>query len=292
MKMKKGLRNNYRSNMPLFERISKDFRSWSKDRKHRKFHKGELPVIVTWPDFPSKRTTIHKIADHLHFRLTNKAMSSADILLFFHDQTKKEWQIDGWMKHPKRVNEHCKDISKDAVESVHQDLLGYGTFIDPLSFSGTGVMKSDDNAKHDGKYIECPISSTEEGYIYQKVLSNKTEDGQAVDIRVPVIGFKAVLAYHKFKSWDQRFTNEVTHSSLHDLREVFSASEIAHIGQFTEAMGAEFCELDVIRDQGDGKIYIIDVNTTPYGPPAGLNEKDRNKAVELLSAAFQRSFVD
>jgi hypothetical protein len=35
---------------------------------------------------------------------------------------------------------------------------------------------------------------------------------------------------------------------------------------------------------------VIDVNKTPYGPPAGLQE---NKiAVELLTRAFQRAFLE
>jgi hypothetical protein len=36
----------------------------------------------------------------------------------------------------------------------------------------------------------------------------------------------------------------------------------------------------------DGRIFIIDVNKTPYGPPAGLAETDI--AVSKLSEAFQR----
>ncbi|MCC7203584.1 MAG: hypothetical protein IT441_00760, partial [Phycisphaeraceae bacterium] len=58
--------------------------------------------------------------------------------------------------------------------------------------------------------------------------------------------------------------------------------------QFARAMKAEFCEFDVLR-HSDGRIFIIDVNKTPYGPPAGLPEA--REAVARLARAFQQAFL-
>ena len=51
-------------------------------------------------------------------------------------------------------------------------------------------------------------------------------------------------------------------------------------------MKVDFCEFDVLRHKGNQKIYIIDVNKTPYGPPDPLNQKDKVVALKLLSDAF------
>ena len=51
-------------------------------------------------------------------------------------------------------------------------------------------------------------------------------------------------------------------------------------------MKVDFCEFDVLRHKGNQKIYIIDVNKTPYGPPEPLNKRDQEKALKILSNAF------
>ena len=58
------------------------------------------------------------------------------------------------------------------------------------------------------------------------------------------------------------------------------------IEKYAEAMKVEFCEFDVLRHKGNQKIYIIDVNKTPYGPPEPLNKIDQAIALQKLSDAF------
>ena len=50
---------------------------------------GRLPRIITYPDYPSKKTTIYKIAKELGFRLSNKPLSTSEAVLFFEDKTTK-----------------------------------------------------------------------------------------------------------------------------------------------------------------------------------------------------------
>jgi glutathione synthase/RimK-type ligase-like ATP-grasp enzyme len=72
---------------------------------------------------------------------------------------------------------------------------------------------------------------------------------------------------------------------MHETDSIFSKEEQTLILNFAKAMKVGFCEFDVLR-HSDGRIFIIDVNKTPYGPPAGLTESDI--AVAKLSEAFQR----
>jgi hypothetical protein len=290
-KYRKGIFNNYRGNMPYTEIITKDL-AVSFDTFLHLISRGKTrPVIVATPDLPGKRTTLHKIAKLLGYRLTNKPLEKAALIIQFDDQTFSTTEIPSKLAGKKMVNENCRDISKQKVDKVHLEVFGYNTIIDPLIYQGIAVMKSDENARHDGQKIECPVKAKEDGVVYQILIDNEVDDRFVVDYRVPVMKSNIPLVYKKYKTHDVRFTNEVHHSTLHKSDEFLSEEERNQIARFCEGMGADFCELDILRHQGDGRIYIIDLNKTPFGPPAGLSEEDKKKAVEVLAEEFKRTVM-
>lgn len=280
--------------MPLAERIGKDIRFalldfflWVKSGFH-------LRTIVVYPDFPSKKTTIFKIARKLGYRLTNKPLNHADIVIYFDDITSAEANLPTELvKDRNVVNIHCTDISKVKVDQIHLSVFGYNTFINPVTYSGIAVQKSDINALHDGKMIQCPITDTvDDKSVYQVLIDNTFNDELVMDYRVPVYNGTIPILYCKYKSMAKRFTNDVTFSELvADVNSVFSREEEEGIIAFTQKMKVEFCELDILRNKTDGKIYIIDVNKTPYGPPAGLKKEEHEMAVDLLSKTFQEKIA-
>ena len=76
------------------------------------------------------------------------------------------------------------------------------------------------------------------------------------------------------------------------LRPEIIPSEIKNkIVLFCNEIQCDFCELDVLFDQDSQKWFVIDVNKTPYGPPASLTALDKEKAVTQLSNGFQRNFL-
>jgi hypothetical protein len=285
---KTGWRNDYHARTSFFEIIGKDVKYYVKDLRKRLRNGGHLPVIVTYPDFPSKRTTIFKIADALNFRLTNKLIKNADLIIYFQDITHGDPGVLHSIKDKKVLNIGCTDISKNKVDEVHLQVFGYNTFIDPTKHQGAAVRKSDINALHDGEIIQCPIAQADSGSVYQVLLDNVYDENYVVDYRVPVIGHQIPLVYKKFKEHRVRFTNEVHHATMHNTEDVFSADEQALILRFAQAMNVEFCEFDILR-HADGRLFIIDVNKTPYGPPAGLPAT--KEAVSLLTQAFQSAFL-
>jgi hypothetical protein len=286
---KKGWRNNYNSNLSFFEILGKDIKFYFKDLKKKWRNGGRLPVIVVSPDFPSKRTTIFKIADALQYRITNHLVAKPDVVLYFEDITHgSSSALNTHYPNQFIINKNCTDISKKNVDQIHLKIFGYNTTIDPTSYAGIAVEKSDENALHDGRKVNCPINEPRHSAIYQLLIDNDFDEQYVVDYRVPVIQFQIPLVYKKFKKKEVRFTNEVSFSEMHEPLSIFSHEELNKIGEFAKAMSAEFCELDVLR-HSDGRIFVIDVNKTPYGPPAGL--KENKKAVELLTAAFQRAFL-
>jgi hypothetical protein len=288
----KGFRNRYRSNMPWSEVLLKDLQNLLFD-VFSYFRNGfDLPILVAYPDYPSKKTTIYKICRKLGFRITNKKLKRANYILWFHDTTNASSEL--LVQHyPKKriINKECTDISKKHVDHIHLRVFGYSTFIDPRTHDGQAVIKSDINALHDGEIIRCPIKTISDSAVYQIVIDNSTTSGEFRDYRVPIIGGHIPLVYSKYKHLDVRFTNRVHRSDLHQPEEIFSATELALIQQMAIQMGAEFCEFDILRDNGSGLIYVIDVNKTPYGPPTGLKKTDARIAVDLLTKSFQKAFI-
>lgn len=283
----KGLRNHYRASMPLPEKLSKDLLGLLGDGMRWLKNGGRLPRIITYPDYPSKKTTIYKIAKELGFRLSNKPLSTSEAVLFFEDKTTKSSAEDAFLRRQKRVlNLKCTDISKVKVDEVHQTIFNYNTFVNPATHQGKAVLKSDENAMHDGKIIECPQENLPSNKVVQVVIDNTVDTDTVMDYRIALIGNQLPVAYKKFKSMEKRFTNDIHRSELIDLHSFFSDEEQRLILAFAEAMELDFAEFDVLRDNLSGKMYIIDVNTTPYGPPAELPKADRSRAVKALSKAF------
>lgn len=284
-----GLRNNYRKSMPFFEVIAKDISCLVREGIFFIQNGGKLPVWVAAPTYPSKKTTLSKIARMNKARLSNKFVSNPDVIIYFEDATYGSAN-ELRRKYPKTriINANCPDISKERVHVVHLEALGYSMNLNPKTYIGVAVEKSDENAVHDGQEVVCPVAFPKTDAVYQKVLDNTNDAGEYVDIRVPVIGGKIPLVYLKFKTQKNRFTNKAHRATLHKTEDIFSEEEIAQIEKYAAAMKVDFCEFDVLRHNGNKKIYIIDVNKTPYGPPEPLNQKDKAIALKKLSDAFMQ----
>lgn len=189
------------------------------------------------------------------------------------------------------INRAATDIRKSRVEEVFVSTAGYSTFIDPLCHVGPAVEKSEQNATHDGRVVMCPLSTIRSGCVYQRLIKNVDQDGRAVDLRVPVVGGCIPLVYIKRRPINQRFgnTNEVTELALPDA--VLSSPEIEMVVRFAARFGLDFGELDVLRDADDGRLYVVDVNNTPFGPPNGLPKADAARAVRAMADAFRNAFL-
>lgn len=283
-----GLRNNYRKGMPFFEVIIKDIACLIREGIYFIQNGGKLPVWVAAPTYPSKKTTLSKIARMNKVRLTNKLVSNPDVIIYFENVTYGSSEALQ-LKYPDSeiINTNCSDISKEHVHLVHLKALGYSMNIDPKTHVGLAVEKSDENAVHDGQEVMCPIETLKENAVYQIVLDNANDNSEYVDIRVPIIGGKIPLVYLKFKTQKNRFTNKAHRATLHKAEEIFSEEEILQIEKYAAAMKVDFCEFDVLRHKGNKKIYVIDVNKTPYGPPEPLNSGDKAIALQKISSAFK-----
>ena len=95
-----------------------------------------------------------------------------------------------------------------------------------------------------------------------------------------------------------RFTNEFGTGVIHRTSDVLSAIELDLVLQFCRAIGLDYGELDIVRDQEDGRIYIVDANNTPFGPLTRdiqvrwYFDRQSWRALKYLAGAFRAAFVN
>jgi hypothetical protein len=189
------------------------------------------------------------------------------------------------------LNERCTDISKSTVQDAFERVFAYRLAVDPTTRQGKAVEKSNANALHDGRIVQCPIAVTDPNCVYEILIDNTVLRDSVEDIRIPVVGKSLPFAYRK-RGWvEKRFQNHTYHADILDIQSVTSADERATILRFTQEMGLGWGELDTLRDRATGRLHIVDVNKTPFGPPAGLSWPKKIKAIRTLADAFARVFI-
>ena len=265
-----------------------EYRYW-----RRRLRGGHLPVVSFYPHLPGDRAVAYKIGHVLGATMTNRLKAHADVIISWEDTTRRQVfpELTTLAAQRPVLNLRCVDISKQHVERVHRRVFGYGSLIDPRVGRGLCVRKSDQNAAHDGTVIQCPIASVDDRFVYQRVIDNVSADGMALDIRVPVFGSTIPFCYLKRRPLAQRFSNENSAVDLCEVGKLLRPDEVERLLKFCDAIGLDYGELDVLRDNGDGRIYVVDVNNTPDGPPNHLPDADTELALQRMIDAFTQEFL-
>ena len=185
------------------------------------------------------------------------------------------------------INGRHQDNKKSRVAAAWEAVAGYPIATDPTVYEGRMVAKSEANATHDGRVVEGPIrpDEVEDGLVYQALVDNADGD-EVVDLRVTLYGGRVPLAYVKRRPLGDRFSNKNTAVALADPAGLFSVDELAALGQFAGAVGLDYGEADVLRDNVSGRIYVVDATNGPAGPPNGLPLGAARTAVTTLAVAF------
>jgi len=175
------------------------------------------------------------------------------------------------------------------VETVFSEVFGYSSFVDPLRFQGRCVEKYDENAIG-GSVVECPVSRLDPSFVHQKYIDARQGD-RIVEYRVPVVMGSVPLIYvlHNDIPHDKIKTATRT-GHVAEAQDLFSQDEVRKILKFCRSLGLDFGELDVMRSNEDGAIYILDANKTPggFGMCNRMNwdASERRHAIDRLSQAF------
>jgi hypothetical protein len=266
-----------------FLRLRKKYRIRPKGEKTR------ISLLFT-PERPVPSSIAYKLCALSGFRIVSNPARKHDFIIRHRDATFYDPSVDGVPDVVPMINRSIADISKKHVDRIFSEVFGYSLMLDPALHRGKAVEKSDANARHDGRIILCPIPKSEikSGCIYQKIVNNKAGLNEVRDLRVVVHGDQIPLIYQKYRPIATRFSNTNTRVELGDPDTLFSAEELEKIRQFAKRIGLDYGELDVLRDRDTGKLYIVDANITPWGPPNGLSFQDQKKALEKLVDTFQQ----
>jgi len=183
------------------------------------------------------------------------------------------------------LNVGCQSIAKGHVARVFEQVFGYPLSIDPESWHGPMVEKSEINGAHDGRIVDGPRPARH-GHVYQRLIDNRTDDGLVEDLRCPTVGGRIPLVMRKRRRTEQRFENTNHQVALAETGDVFTADELARLTRFMQAMRLDWGGLDVLRDRRDGRIYVVDVNKTDMGPPIAMKLQDKIAVTRRMADAF------
>lgn len=286
--MSKGVFNKYNNKKSFIEVLLKDLNHVYLFIRQYLKNGFKTKTILVFPDYPGSGTTIYKVAKKINYNLTNKMTKNPDIVVFWEDETYKTQfpTLQPFLKSHHVINYNSRDISKNFVDTQFKSVFGYSVFINPKTFFGKIVVKSDINAAHDGQIIEAPIKTTKKNVVYQKLIHNQFDAKSIVDIRVPIVFKTLDFVYLKYRDINQRFKNTPLKSEFKSISDVLSPDEIELINKFVKKIQLDYGELDILRDKTNGKIYIVDVNNTPHGPPANTPKKNASTAIEKISNAL------
>jgi hypothetical protein len=208
--------------------------------------------------------------------------SRADAIFYFEDVT---------IGHPpylhgRRVlNAGVPDISKTAIAAAFGKVAGYDLIVDPASYRGKAVEKSEVNGTHDGQIVDCPTAPLP-GKSYQHFIDSS--DGVvAFDYRTTIINRKPRFVLVKTKPAADRFSIHNASVRLCPLDKIFSPVELDLIERYACEMQLDWGALDILRDRHSQKIYVVDVNKTDTGPAVDLSFKDREVLKREIARAFR-----
>lgn len=221
--------------------------------------------------------------------IPSKRSARGDIAIHFLDHTLTQpVKPTGFSK---TLNFDCVDISKTHVSTVFKQVFGYDLMVDPETYSGDMVAKSEHNGAHDGHIVKGPVKP-QNNIVYQKVIDNRSPGDHVADLRCPTLFGRPALVFIKERPEAQRFENLNTKCRIERPSDLFSSDELDKISQFCQKMNLDFGGLDILRDAVDGRIYIVDVNKTDMGPPLALSLKEKLRATDILAKAFKAQVFD
>src|ERR1051325_6171493 len=142
------------------------FNVWFFVSSLRNFRKAK--TILFYPRLPDRGSVLYKLVKILGCIITNEPTREHCLAVNWEDVTTRNHSIvlnELNKTHPV-VNINCRDISKTHVNDVFRQTFGYDLFMDPLTFQGKCLRKSETNGLHSGVTIECPIKEKEHGFVY------------------------------------------------------------------------------------------------------------------------------
>jgi hypothetical protein len=260
---------------------------------HRLFSGQSKGAIAFAPNMPGPWYNARYAAHLANLKIINDP-ETADCVFVFDDKTVTD--AGSRFSDTPAINSNISDITKTHVGEMFKRVFRYDLSVDPLTYQGAAVQKSDANATHDGVIIDCPIteSDVKEGCIYQKLIDSTATNSDlggiySEEMRIAICGDDIPVIFYKYKALDKRFSTSYARVDVKSASECLSEKEIAKLIDFCSAMGLDFGAIDVLRDKHDGRIYVVDVNKTCM-PVLSLPIGAQMLALKQIAKSLSRFF--
>lgn len=264
--------------------FAQTWRTWRRITGHKR------PTIAFYPDKPRPWYFIWPVMHVSGSKLIDD-VSKADIVFQFDDSTETNNAVPAVRDNALLVNFGCQDVSKTTVAEAFGRAAGYSLKVDPTTYDGRMVEKSELNAAHDGRVLEGPLDAPVAGKTYQLLVDNEIEGGLVEDLRCCIVGGSPIIVLRKRRPLARRFLNENVEVLLDEPRDCYTPDEIGVIERFAAELGLDWGGVDVLRDRRSGRIYIVDANKTDMGPPVALKLGAKLRATRRMAVAFAEAFA-
>jgi hypothetical protein len=264
--------------------FAQTWRTWRRITGHKR------PTIAFFPDKPRPWYFIWPVMHVSGAKLIDD-VTKADIVFQFDDSTETNNAVPAVREGARLVNFGCQDVSKSTVAAAFERAAGYSLKVDPTTYQGRMVEKSELNAAHDGRILEGPLVEPVPGKAYQLLIDNEIEGGLVEDLRCCIVGGTPIITLRKRRPLSRRFLNENVEVLLDEPRNCYTPDEIAVIERFAAEVGLDWGGVDVLRDRMSGRIYIVDANKTDMGPPVALKLGAKLRATRRMARAFAGAFA-
>lgn len=233
-------------------------------------------MILTYPHSLQARSKFKIILDNLSIPYTCDVNSDYDIV--FNSNINPIHEFD--LKTDKPViNRFCTNVSKDYVDKRWKSIYGHGLKVDPLTWGGYCIEKPQGQGTNSGEIVFGV--HPKEGMFYSKIVDTRMDATTLHDLRVVIMNGEIILILRKKKHIVNVFTNP--HKFEQMTINIFTDEEQDAILSFSSMM--DFGEVDIVRSNFDGRIYILDVNNLP-----GYGYFRDKKYIDLLSYHFNKYY--
>lgn len=267
----------------VYKVIKHIIRSWRLYYKNNR----KTKTVLFYPEYPKRMNILHQIFKSLDFNITNNpnlkfeyGVKCFDTTIDYGNSSKI---LQEFSKNYLIINKGSIDISKKMVDKVFFEVFKYSSFVDPLSYKGRFIKKSNQNATHDGIVFDKPISSVDDRFVYQRLINNSYDSNTSVEMRVPVMKGYIPFVYYKYKPINDRLGWKILNAEIVETDRALTTEEQENIVLFCEKMMLDFTELDILRDIDSQNIYITDANNNPTGPPKFVAKQE---AMQRLTQAL------
>lgn len=266
-----------------FYTLAQGWRLGHRLRGHR------APRIAFLPDQPRPWYFVWPIL-HAAGAIIEKDVHKADVIFHFDDSTLSEAKRPEIAHTAKFINFDCRDVSKSVVANAFDKVAGYSLSVDPTTYSGLMVEKSEINAAHDGRIVAGPADFIE-GKNYQRLVNNEIPGEMVEDLRTTIVAGEPTIVFRKRRPVNRRFANLNVDVKQLLPNDCFSTEEMDIIRAFVREIGLDWGGVDVLRDVDSGKIYIVYANKTDMGPPIALPLGQKLRSTRLMARRFAENYA-